>query len=119
MGSHEFTGKDFLLAISVVKMGGSWDEMALPWKIKPPTFQTMIVKFINIVSSYLYSKTVSVYQEMNGWMKRSIESGTAFAHYPHALYATDVRFQMANRPSGNHQESKFYFSKKHGLYGFT
>ena len=115
----KFTGKDvFLLAVSVVKMGGSWDEMALPWKIKPATFQTMIVKFLKMMSRHLYEKTVQVYQELDGWMKDTLEAGKAFAHYPCAIYATDVRFQMANRPSGNHQESKLYFSRKHGLYGY-
>ena len=46
-----FEGKDvFMLAISVVKMGGKWDEMALPWKVKPASFQAMITKFINVVN---------------------------------------------------------------------
>ena len=41
-----------------------------------------------------------------------------FKNQPHALYATDVTFQQTNRPSGNHQESKFMFSAKHKLYGY-
>ena len=51
-------------------------------------------------------------------MEENTEEGNIFKHYPCALYATDVRFQMANRPTGNHQESKVYFSNKHKLYGY-
>ena len=114
-----YEGKDvFMLALSVVKMGGKWDEMALPWKLKPATFQAMIMKFIEAVNHKLYAVTVKCLQDDDGWMARNIEDGHVFKNYPSALYATDVRFQMANRPTGNHQESKVYFSKKHGLYGY-
>ena len=51
-------------------------------------------------------------------MEENIEEGNVFKYYPCALYATNVRFQMANLPTGNHQESKMYFSKKHGLHGY-
>ena len=51
-----YEGKDvFMLALSVVKMGGKWDEMALPWKLKPATFQAMIMKFIEAVNHKLYA----------------------------------------------------------------
>lgn len=43
-----------------------------------------------------------------------MESG----NYPHALYATDVKFRPAYRPSGRFTEQKIYFSTKHKLYGF-
>lgn len=41
-----------------------------------------------------------------------------FSHYPCARYATDVTFQLANRPSGNMQEGKVYYSGKHKAYGY-
>ena len=43
---------------------------------------------------------------------------TQFKYFPYALEAIDVTFQEANRPSGNMQEGKKYFSGKHKLYGF-
>ncbi|KAG2789168.1 hypothetical protein PC129_g21573 [Phytophthora cactorum] len=46
------------------------------------------------------------------------EAGNTFTNYPHALYATDVKFQQAYRPSGRFTEQKVYFSAKHNLYGF-
>jgi len=47
-----------------------------------------------------------------------MDSGNTFSNYPHALYATFVKFQPANRPSGRFAEQKLYFSAKHKLYGF-
>ncbi|KAF0702705.1 hypothetical protein AaE_015766, partial [Aphanomyces astaci] len=40
-----------------------------------------------------------------------------FANYPYALYATDVKFQPAERPKGRFNEQRHYFSGKHKLYG--
>ena len=45
-------------------------------------------------------------------------TGRRFENYPSALYATDVKFQQANRPTGTFSDAKAYFSAKHGLYGF-
>ena len=36
----------------------------------------------------------------------------------YARYATEVKFQQCNRPSGNMSEGKVYFSVKHKLYGY-
>ena len=33
------------------------------------------------------------------------------------MYATDVKFQPANKPSGAYTDKKKYFSNKHKLYG--
>ena len=41
-----------------------------------------------------------------------------FQNIPFCLKAIDVTFQQANRPSGNMQEGKTYFSGKRKLYGF-
>ena len=38
--------------------------------------------------------------------------------FPYARFATNVTFQQCNRPMGNHQESKSYYSAKHKLYGY-
>ncbi|EGZ13313.1 hypothetical protein PHYSODRAFT_513607 [Phytophthora sojae] len=47
-----------------------------------------------------------------------MEAGNTFANYPHALYATDVKFQPAYHPRGRFTEQKVYFSAKHKLYSF-
>ena len=46
------------------------------------------------------------------------EHGKTFKNYKYARYATDVTFQQSNRPTGNMQEGKKYFSGKHKLYGY-
>ncbi|KAJ8525879.1 hypothetical protein ON010_g15248 [Phytophthora cinnamomi] len=47
-----------------------------------------------------------------------MEDSNTFVNYPHALYATDVKFQSAYRPSGRFAEQKLYVLAKHKLYGF-
>ncbi len=46
------------------------------------------------------------------------ECETLFKSFPYALEAIDVTFQEANRPTGNMQEGKVYFSGKHKLYRY-
>ncbi|OWZ16272.1 hypothetical protein PHMEG_0009957 [Phytophthora megakarya] len=51
-------------------------------------------------------------------MNEQVETGNTFSNYPHALYATDVTFAPAYRPTGRFTEQKKYFSVKHKFYGF-
>lgn len=47
-----------------------------------------------------------------------IIKGKLFKNYPYAWYATDCRFQEANRPSSiSFTECKIYFSAKYNPYG--
>ncbi|KAG3050723.1 hypothetical protein PI125_g26398 [Phytophthora idaei] len=39
-------------------------------------------------------------------MSEQMEAGNTFTNYPHALYATDVKFQPAYRPSDRYTEQK-------------
>lgn len=48
-------------------------------------------------------------------MRKLIQRNTLFKTYKLARYATDVAFQQNNRPSGNHEEAKKFFSGKHKL----
>ena len=50
-------------------------------------------------------------------MQELNQHDTRFSNYPCALYATDVTFQQANRPTGTIEEGKAYYSGKHKLYG--
>ncbi|KAG3108607.1 hypothetical protein PI124_g12086 [Phytophthora idaei] len=51
-------------------------------------------------------------------MSEHMEADNTFTNYPHALYATEVKFQTAYRPGGRFTKQKVYFSAKHKLYGF-
>jgi len=51
-------------------------------------------------------------------MDQLSESNRRFTFHPYALYATVVTFQQTNRPSGNLQEAKVFYSGKHKLYGY-
>ena len=113
-----YGGKDVLLMmLATLKHGSNWDWTGKIFGVKGPTFERMIVKYVNIVSEYLYNYLVET--EARRFSLSDIEEkGKGFHHYPFAKYATDVTFQQSNRPLGNHQESKVYFSGKHKLYGY-
>lgn len=52
-------------------------------------------------------------------MGACLEEKKLFKSFPFARYTTDVTFQQTNRPTGNIQESKLYYSGKHNLYGYN
>lgn len=83
---------------------GSFDRLII-------LFVQKIVPFANVKFGRNVSKIYSHVQ---------LESDdTLFENFPDALEAIDVTFQHSNRPSGNLQEGKFYFSGKHHLSMFT
>ncbi|KAG3066027.1 hypothetical protein PI125_g23928 [Phytophthora idaei] len=51
-------------------------------------------------------------------MTQQRENNKTFRNCPYALYAIDVKFHPALRPSGYFAEKKTYFSGKHKLYGY-
>lgn len=49
---------------------------------------------------------------------RLFENRKTFSKYKFCRNAADVTFQNTNRPSVNHQKSKYYYNFKHHLYGY-
>ena len=110
--------KDVLfMTLSVLKHGGTWDYMGRMFKIKGPTFEKLIMAFLKVVSGELYKVLVAKLRAKYS-MEKEIEENKTFSKFPYCRYATDVTFQQTNRPTGNIQESKPYFSGKHKLYGY-
>jgi hypothetical protein len=102
-----------LMTICVLKHYQNWDKHALDFGMKTPTFEKMVHKVLLLIEPILkekYIKTVSMATQRQG--------GRTFRNFPYALYATDVRFQPGNRPSGRFDEQRRYYSEKHKLYGF-
>lgn len=106
----------FFMVLETLKHGGLWDMNARLFGIKGPTFERMVIFFMSKITPLLW-------QVVEGWekkytMTRLLKDKKTFSTFRVALYATDVTFQNTNRPAGNHQESKCYFSNKHKLYGY-
>lgn len=112
------TGKDALfITFCVLKHGGHWDVLSRMFKLKAPTFERLVSKFIQIISSFLYKEFVTnASKEYN--MSTLNQRKQLFRSFPYALYATDVTFQQSYRPSGSVDEGKRYYSGKHKLYGY-
>jgi hypothetical protein len=104
-------------APAVLKNGGHWDVPASSYEIKAPTFEKMVIKFLGLLSPFLYERYVD-HAEREWTMRKVVLSGRAFNHFPAARYAVDVTFQQANMPSGSQQERASYYSAKHKLHGY-
>lgn len=110
--------KDVLfMLLTVLKHAGHWDFLGKMFHIKGPTFEKLIYGFLSCISEVLYSTFVDEFRE-RATMARAVQQGKLFTEFPYCMYATDVTFQQTNRPSGNIQEAKLYFSGKHKLYGY-
>ena len=116
--SQHYYPKDVLfMLLSTLKDAGHWDFSGKMFGVKGPTFERMNIGFADKVVNILYETVVLRWKERYT-MERLIKDNSTFRHYKFALYATDVTFQNSNRPGGNHEEAKRYFSNKHKLYGY-
>ena len=91
----------------------SWEHHAIDFRMSSSQLQKTVIKIMCLVEPLLTQRLITPYS-----MTALNEANTTFEHYPYALYATDVKFQQGNRPSGAHLENKTHFSVKHSLYGF-
>jgi hypothetical protein len=103
----------FFLTLAVLKHFDTWHKHSIDFNIGISTLEKMVHRVIQTVGPVLFLKLVKPIK-----MSHQMDSGNTFSNYPHALYATDVKFQPAYRPSGRFAEQKMYFSAKHKLYGF-
>ncbi len=105
------------MCLVVLKHGGSWDALGTIFCIKGPTFMRLITQCVSKIVPLSVERFVKKYdQKMT--MQYLNEKGQLFINHPYALEAIDVTFQQSNRPSGNMQEGKNFFSGKHKLYGY-
>ncbi|KAG2829994.1 hypothetical protein PC129_g6679 [Phytophthora cactorum] len=107
------TAKDAsMMFLCVLKHYGTWQKHAIDFGFKAPTFEKMMYRVLEIVTPVLNKAFICPPS-----MATQRANSSTFRHYPYALYATDVKFQPALRPTGRFSEAKHYFSNKHKLYG--
>lgn len=107
----QHTAKDvLLLTLTVLKYSGQWDFLAEMLNLKESTFERLITRFIELLSTHLFESLVlGVKNELK--MSYMLEDGHKFKNFPFARYATDLTFQQSDRPSKNMQEKKFTFQE--------
>ncbi|KAG2780072.1 hypothetical protein PC129_g12286 [Phytophthora cactorum] len=101
------------ITLTVLKHYDTRQKHAIDFNIGTSTLEKMVHRGIQTIKPVLYAQLVKRVK-----MSEQMEAGNTFTNYPHALFATDVKFQPAYRPSGRLTEQKVYFSAKHMLYGF-
>lgn len=70
-----------------------------------PTFEQMVMNVIDFPTPELYEKLVDFY-DLKFSMERLMKSNATFRHHWFALYATDVKFQLRDRPMVNNDETR-------------
>ena len=105
-----------LMLLTAMKYGGHWDILGRIFKIKVPTFERIMSKFVSLISDHVYTLLVSDLKAEFS-LTELCQSNQRFCNFPEAPYAADVTFQQPFRPSGAISEGKLYFSGKHKLYG--
>ncbi|OWZ09797.1 hypothetical protein PHMEG_00017446 [Phytophthora megakarya] len=108
------SGKDALfITLTVLKHFDTWHKHAIDFNMAVSTLEKIVHRVLQTIEPVSYSQLVERVK-----MSKQIQEGNTFSKYPHALYATDVKFPPAYRPTGRFTEQKVYFSAKHKLYGF-
>ena len=105
--------KDVLMALCVLKHYGTWQKHASDFHLRTATFEKIINRMFDLIEPVLFQAHVQVPS-----MRDQERHNNTFKNYPYALYAHDVKFQVAYRPTGAFNEQKRYFSGKHKLYGY-
>lgn len=114
----QFKGKDvFFMTMTVLKHSGQWDFLAKVFNVKGPTFERLVIGFIKMLSDFAYAAYVEQAAEQFD-MTTLLREKSKFNTFGMARYATDVTFQQSQRPRGNMEEGKSYYSGKHKLYGY-
>ncbi len=106
-----------VMTLIVMKHRTSWDQQARCFSKNILTFMRMISGFCDKIIDFCVQHFVTRVTQKST-MTVLHENGTLFKTFFHALEAVVVTFQKSNRPSGNMQEAKIYFSGKHKLYGY-
>ncbi|KAG3075072.1 hypothetical protein PC122_g14166 [Phytophthora cactorum] len=96
-----FTVSEFYLLYGHVEEHYStWHKHALEFGFKPPTFEKVVHRVMDICEPVLRIAFVVAPS-----MSDHCGNGRVFSNYPYALYAVDVKFQPALRPSGRFEEA--------------
>jgi hypothetical protein len=102
----------FFMTLTVLKHYQNWDKHALDFGLVTSTFEKLVSRVIRLVSPLFSNRFIKAISMSEQRRTRTFEN------FPFALYATDVKFQVSNRPAGKFMEQKHYFSGKHKLYGY-
>ena len=85
----------FLMFLTVMKHGGSWDFLARMFQISASSFERLVMKFSDTIGDVLFD-TLVVKAEKKYFMQRLMRDKTVFSNFPFARYATDVTFQQCD-----------------------
>lgn len=105
--------KDALfVALVVLKHYDTSHRHGIDFNMTSTMLEQLCHRVYHMVGPVLFAAHV-----VNVKMADQAENGHGFQNYQSVLYATDVKFQLNQRPSGRFDKARQYFSGKHNLYG--
>ena len=109
----EYKQIDALSMLLVVpKHKSSWDQLRYMFQIRD--------RHLFVLSMALSTRCINFHSRglRKSTMNSKMDENRLFKHFPFCIEAGGVTFQRSNRPSGNMQEGKNFFSGKHRLHGY-
>ena len=86
------SGKEVLfMTMCVEKHGGQWEFLSKKFGLKGPSFEKLIMKFVDLLWLPVYEHYVE-HQGTKWTMTAVSDVGRLFRHFPVARYATDENF---------------------------
>lgn len=111
----QYQGNDVVfMSLTVCTHSGQWDFLDKMFNIKGPTFERLIMNFIKLLSDYAYNVYVVAAADSFD-MTTFFRNKSVFRTYGTARYAAVVTFRQTDRPRGNMEEAKPYYSCKQKL----
>ncbi|RHY29072.1 hypothetical protein DYB32_005464 [Aphanomyces invadans] len=89
-----------------MKHCGSWDIVPAVFNDKSPTFSKRVTTFLEAIHPYLKAKFIDA--NAAKWTMKMLDSaGARFKHFPMALYAVDVTFQVTNADVDGYELNRY------------
>jgi hypothetical protein len=103
----------FFFTLVMLKHYESWDKFAVTYKVKRPGIILAITKTLEKIVELLTKELMKIIYK-DEQLKKNIQ----LEDYPEVGLVVDVTFQQRSRPKMLFNEAQYYFSGKHGAYGF-
>lgn len=108
------TPKDaFFQLLNVLHLPTTCEKHGLDFGLRGGVVHKYIGRAIKIAALLL--KEVYVFEDLT--MTELMEKNLTVDLFPETIHMTGATLTMCNCPTGNHEEAKTFFSKKHGVYG--
>ena len=102
----------FFILLCILYLPTTWDNHGVMFSMKGPRIEKLFWKTLSIAAPLL-KKIYVRHVNKDDFSENDIQN---CVNHPYVHHITDATVIQINTPSGDHSESKLYFSGKHKLY---